>query len=121
MASFCCDNCRSEGITGIAEDACCKIHSHDNEEIDHPESDMDSACDVYKTHCTITRIAYDWDSSNNSTFKCEPDCFKLIKVILPDNFTVYSPIIHYITSENSTGPPSLCPRAYLSFLTVLLI
>ena len=119
IASFCCNSCQSEGIKGIAEGYCKKVHHHTHD--DSEESYMDCECDAHTTHCSLTRIAYDWDSSNSSNFKCEPDSYELLKICLPVDLAVSPQIINNITYESSTGPPYLCPRAYLSFLNTLLI
>ena len=119
IASFCCNSCQSEGIKGIAEGYCNKVHHHNHE--DSEESDMNCECGAHNSHCSLTRVAFDWDSSNNLTFKCEPDGYELLKVCLPVDLTVSPQIINNINCECSTGPPFLCPRAYLSLLTTLLI
>ena len=82
IASFCCDRCQSEGIKGIAEGYCYKVHCHDYE--DSEESDTDSVCDAHKTHCALYRIIFDWDTYIISILKCEPYGFDLVKICLPD-------------------------------------
>ena len=112
IASFCCDNCQSDGIAGIAEETCCIIHSHESE---------DAGYDSYGTHCSLSRLLYDWSSSNSTTFKFEPASFELLNICLPVDLTVSPQIENKITYECSTGHFILCPRAYLSLLTTLLI
>jgi len=119
IASFCCDKCQSEGISGIAKGACCEIHHHDNED-NIPEPVMDSDCDSHKAHCFLSRIENDWNS-NIPSFKYIPYCFELIEVCLPVGLSVSTQVINDITNEYSTGPPIICPRTYLSLLTILLI
>ena len=120
IASFCCNSCQSEGISGIAEGICCEIHCHNNENVDHVESELNLDFDTHNNHCELSRIEHDWDSIISS-FRNEPNCFELVKVCMPVGMTVCCQVISDITYEYSTGPPILCPRAYLSLLTVLLI
>ena len=121
IASFCCNSCQSEGITGIVEGACCDIHCHDYEDFDFPKPYIDSDCDTHEAHCSLSRIMYDWNTSSVSTFRYEQYGFDLMKICLPVGLTVHFYVVNDITYEYSTGPPVLSPRAYLSLLTILLI
>ena len=119
IASFCCKGCKSEGIAKIAEGCCHKTHCHDHEDADH----QDSTCDTHeaKTCCALSRIIYDWNTSNTLSFKSESVNFELIKNCLPNDLYVFSSISNDRTYESATSPPFLTPRDYLSLLTTLLI
>jgi len=122
VASFCCNDCQSAGIEGIAEGFCCEIHGHDHEDKHHAESNMDAVCDEHEMYCFLSRVTFDWDASTIS-FINHPErvVYDLITFDLPDHLALSSLFIHNQLFENSTGPPFLCPRAYLSLLTALLI
>jgi hypothetical protein len=121
LASYCCGDCQSKGITGLVEGACCKIHHHDHEAIHHPESDRNITDSTQEMNCSLLRIVFDWNSTVKTIINPEPVCFDLIAVHLPDGLAIPAPIIINNTFESSSGPPILCPRTYLSLLTTLLI
>ena len=121
VASFCCDDCKSGGIAGIVEGACCAIHCHKYEDANHHQADANSDCDTYDTHCSLSRLLNDWDTSNTSTFKFEPNYFTFTEICLPLDLTASPQIEPEIAYQCSTGPPVCCPRTYLTLLTTLLI
>jgi hypothetical protein len=121
VASFCCDDCRSAGIEGIAEGVCCEIHGHEHEDRNIAESNMDYIGDAHEMNCLFVHIMYDWNFSGSSFFIPEPVTYDLLAIDLPDRLAISSPFLHDKPFENSTGPPFLCHRTYLSLLTTLLI
>jgi len=121
VASFCCDECQSVGVKGIAEGLCCEIHHHDHENENLPASDMDAVCDVDEMSCFMSRVLYDWTASTTSIVSPEPAVYDFTMAAIPDGLAVLAPIVDDKMVENSCGPPFLCPRTYLSLLTTLLI
>jgi len=121
VASFCCDDCQSAGIEGIVEGACCEIHHHHHDEMDHPESDRDIVEHSHELCCSLSRIVYDWNTSNPSIMNPAPDGYDLLAIHIQDVLILSSPIIKYKTFESSSGPPDRSPQDYLSLLTTLLI
>ena len=124
VASFCCNDCQSAGIEGIAEGFCCETHGHDHDYADkhHAKSNLESACYEHEMCCFLSHVTFDWSASAIS-FMTPPEkvVYDLITFDLPDTLTVFSPFVHDKAFERSTGPPFRCPRAYLSLLTALLM
>jgi hypothetical protein len=121
VASFCCDDCQSGGIEGIVEGFCSEVHHHDHDGTTHPKPDTDSVGDVHEMCCTLSRVMFDWTTSNAPVFSPEPVVYDLTVMDLPEDLVVSGQILNCETQENSTGPPFPCPRSYLSLLTTLLI
>jgi len=143
MVSYCCNLCRSEGITAILDDKCCDIHHHNHseqktsacckntcdshvEEIDNGTSH--TSCSLHNEYasadyCNMERISFDWFVHNSSEQETD------LSPITLDLLTCYlSEISHLDIITNggkhtptSHGPPTVLPRDYLSILTVLLI
>ena len=123
VVSFCCGDCQSAGIEGIVEGVCCEIHGHDHEDKNQPTSDMGFAdkADAHETCCFLAHVTFDWTNSEVSFSKQNLVVYELIAVEMPDGLAYIFPVLEDSIYENSTGPPFLCPRSYLSFLTTLLI
>jgi hypothetical protein len=126
VISFCCDDCRREGLTVIAKDNCCdtgkngcaKNHTPDNTRFphadctDHPE---EGDC------CSFKRIDFEWNTHNVTEWTS-----------LLSSQTVDLPVCrHFISLPDISEiqnewflhkpPPLETPEQYLSKLTTLLI
>ena len=121
IASFCCDNCQSEGVAGIAEETCCTIHSHESEDAGYAGTDANPGYDSSGTHCSLSRLLYDWNTSTSSTFKLDSNYFELAAICLPLELAASPQVEENITYECSAGPLVFTPQTYLSLLTTLLI
>ena len=120
VASFCCTECQSAGIKGIAKGFCREIHDHGHESDSH-HSASDFFEDSDEMSCFLTHIMYDWSTSNTSIINPEPAVCFLMSIAAPGGLVAFSPFIEDRTYENACGPPILCPHTYLSLLTTLLI
>jgi hypothetical protein len=141
---YCCNQCRSAGIEMLLNDPDHANHKPAADEhpllsccakkAARPESD---ACGTHpvKTgnHCTtahasddnccnMERISFDWNTHHTtvSEMNLSPLVFDLLPSELPD-----SSVGNFLRGRNDAlmpkGPPFVCPREYLSRLTILLI
>lgn len=116
LVSYCCDHCEDEGVEVLLEDNCCDIHQHDL-----PAFVVYASNDTHAHGCDIERVSFDWNSVNVSLPDLHPVVYDLFFSSIPN--TLHIPVlwINKYVSCMITGPPVLCPRTYLSFLTLLLI
>lgn len=116
LVSYCCDTCEDEGVEALLEDKCCDIHEHAHKPLFTHTSDLGH------THgCDIERVSFDWNLTNAQILDLQPGVYDLFLSDLP--YTIQSPDspVGNYAPEMMTGPPIVCPRAYLSLLTTLLI
>lgn len=114
--SYCCDNCRAEGMEAVAHDSCCGSHEHSCGS-DSCESLNETGC------CTLTRVCFDWSQAVHPVFSFQPVVSNLTApAALPATSPVPGPDLVGALFPRLNGPPLLIrPRAYLSLLTTLLI
>jgi len=121
IASFCCQDCRSEGVEVLAGDKCCEIHGHSHElEYETIEHTSGSLSNSHEMCCYMSRVSFDWGSEKVSIESPQPVILDLLTDGLLNISVIPLPIVREITSVMPKGPP-LPPRAYLSILTTLLI
>lgn len=109
-----------------AENATCSHTTHANRH--DCEKHHDHTCDACTEHssgncCSMERIDFDW--SVQDTAEKETDLSPIGFDLLSDDLFVYTHThLSFVSETNTTrpnGPPLVCPREYLSRLTVLLI
>lgn len=121
IASFCCQDCRSEGVEVLAGDKCCEIHGHSHELADETiEHTNGSLSPSHEMCCNMSRISFDWGSEKVYIESPQPVTFDLLTDGLFNSPVIPLPMVREITSVMPKGPP-LPPREYLSTLTTLLI
>ena len=146
IISYCCNDCRVEGIEVLKNDKCCDIHNH-NHKNNHRHHQSDCAgsscdhhtkadncdttfknCDFCYNHshgncCSMERINFDWSSQNIT--ELDIDLSPIVLDLLSTDIFNISPVYITMTGDKSpvasNRPPLICPRDYLSVLTVLLI
>lgn len=123
LVSYCCGECRIEGTAVLLDDKCCDIHEHEHESpagfdlgigLVHTTS-TDPAC------CDLERVSFDWSRFSQTAFNLQP---AITELLLPGSVLtslVPVPVLKAYTLSARYGPPVVCPRAYLSLLTILLI
>ena len=122
MPSFCCDVCRSASIEGLTKGTCCESHQADHEGHLDSKAATNAVAGTYARCCFVSHVTYDWMAlSTTSILKPELIVYNIITADLSNILVASSSVLNDKTYESSSGPPVLCPRAYLSFLTTLLI
>ncbi|MDR2968454.1 MAG: hypothetical protein LBV32_02475 [Tannerellaceae bacterium] len=122
VASFCCQDCRSEGLEVLAGDKCCEIHGHshdlEHETIEHADASFTHSNEMC---CRMSRISFDWGFEKVSVENPQP---VMLDLLTNDGVSTISviplPVVKEIMPVIPKGPP-LPPRDYLSTLTTLLI
>lgn len=121
VASFCCQDCRAEGVEILAGDRCCEVHGHthhlEHETVEHTNDSFDHS---HEKCCHMSRISFDWGSEKVSIDSPQPVTFDLLTDGSFDISVIPLPFVEERTSVMPNGPP-LPPRVYLSLLTTLLI
>jgi len=127
---FCCDDCRSAGVTAIASMSCTH-HSCDEHETtpasccekeaattacSHSENSSDKDC------CSLERLSFDWNMHDAPKLLTDPllTSFVLFAGDMSGIF-IHIPLITEEEEAIAKGPPLTPPRDYLALLTVLLI
>ncbi|MDH6304139.1 hypothetical protein M2459_000851 [Parabacteroides sp. PF5-5] len=122
LISYCCDDCHSYGVEVVKSDICCDIHHH-NHTCEHATETHTASCADHTQEadcCSLERISFEWNQVNMPDFQLEPLNFDIF------NCQVVSlvPAINQtdiLYADQNAPPLIVCPRAYLSLLTTLLI
>ncbi|MCC8144354.1 MAG: hypothetical protein LIO97_11075 [Tannerellaceae bacterium] len=133
--TYCCNDCRSEGIEVVVDKKCCEIHHHHH--LEHEDAlgasghTHDAICmghqhcasdeDEDEDCCGLERIAFEWESSVIQIPVSQPVATDLLcfsKYNIPQ---LTEAEVQQATPLEEVRPPLLCPRVYLSLLTTLLV
>ena len=120
LITYCCGDCRTEGVAVLLNDNCCEVHEHsccsttDESSVCHSGCCEDECCD-------LERVRFDWSSSNNPIVELQPAVTGLLSFASPIASLVPVPSIKEYIAQDQDGPPVVCPRIYLNLLTTLLI
>lgn len=121
FVTYCCNDCRTEGVAVLLNDNCCEVHGHGC--CDTPaeeETSCSSGC-CEDDYCDLERISFDWSSANNPIVELQPVVIDLLSFSSSLALLVPVPSIKEYISQDQGGPPIVCPRIYLNLLTTLLI
>ncbi|MCC8132235.1 MAG: hypothetical protein LIP04_00625 [Tannerellaceae bacterium] len=127
LISYCCDECRSEGIEVIVVDKCCEIHDHhhaDGHDHHHAANHMDDCTEHFceTDCCNLKRISFEWDHTTYPWQDIQPVICDLLPIDLPLSSILLAMGETAVSSVEEYSPPLIhCPRGYLSLLTTLLI
>lgn len=120
LVTYCCGDCRTEGVTAFLEDKCCEIHEHEHSEVAgtevccHTESEEDG--------CGVERVYFDWNTIQSSLHNLQPVVIDLASSVFSNMFSfIPDPFVNTFKETEKEDPPILCPQMYLSLLTTLLI
>lgn len=122
LVTYCCGDCRSEGVAVLLETDCCEVHGHEHGDAsDELLTGMELSCGTEDTCCDLERVSFDWNSVGLLIVNLQP----VVTDLMP--FSI-SPLSQFpLLAENKLflnddeAPPIVCPRIYLSLLTTLLI
>ncbi|RHU29060.1 hypothetical protein DXD68_06270 [Parabacteroides sp. TM07-1AC] len=120
LITYCCGDCRTEGVAVLLNDTCCDVHEHNCCSTADEVSACDSGC-CEEDCCHMERISFDWSSSNNPIVELQPAVTDLLSFASPLASLVPVPFLKEYISQEQDGPPVVCPRVYLYLLTSLLI
>lgn len=120
LITYCCGDCRTEGVAVLLNDNCCEVHEHSccntTDEVAVCYSDCcEDDC------CGLERISFDWSSFSNPIVELQPAMIDLLSFASPLASLLPVPSIKEYIAQDQDGPPVLCPRIYLNLLTTLLI
>lgn len=120
LVTYCCGDCRTEGVTALLEDKCCEIHEHE-----HPATAGTDACCHTESEdegCDVERIYFDWNTIQSSLQNLQPVVIDLASSVFSNTLSfVPDPFAKIYKEAEKEDPPILCPQIYLSLLTTLLI
>lgn len=118
LITYCCGDCRTEGVAVLLNDNCCEVHSS------HNTAGKAAACDSGCCEgdcCGLERISFDWSNFSNPIVELQPAVIDLLSLASPLASLLPIPSIKEYTAQDQDGPPVVCPRIYLNLLTTLLI
>ncbi|MGL4852648.1 MAG: hypothetical protein ACRC3Z_08405 [Phocaeicola sp.] len=134
LFTYCCNDCRTGGVSVILEEKCCDVHEHSHTSqtkaqahtacgsscrIAHPEPMLQSP---EEEACDISRIDTQWEYAQVSPIELEPMAMTLPPFLVAQLMTLVEPPVERLCTTNCDhGPPVQPPRTYLSRLTTLLI
>ena len=109
LVTYCCGDCRMEGVTVLLENKCCEMHGQTW------CSNQDGCC------CDVEYVSFDWNVFHGHLFNLQPVAIDLISYICSRLSLVPVPFINKAGEIERESPPGFNAGTYLSFLTVLLI
>lgn len=134
LFTFCCNDCRSEGLTVILNESCYDVHEHHHAialEQQGGSSCVQSCCashsdqplaDGEEESCDINRINTQWERAYTLDFDLSPIVLTLPPYLVAQFSGLEEPKVERLcTTHCDHGPPVQTPRSYLSLLTTLLI
>jgi hypothetical protein len=125
VMSYCCNDCRTKGVTAIMENECCDIHDRehsDNQPYNTESHHINCTHPSEKDCCSFERINFEWNTTYNLA---KSEFYELVQkanlpsyIILSENTDTEEFTVKKLRQKD---PPILLPREYLSALSVLLI
>ena len=109
LVTYCCGDCRTEGVTALLENKCCEMHGQAQ------CASEDGCC------CDVEYVSFDWNVFNGHLFNLQPVVIDLISHVSSHLSLVPVPFINEAVEIERESPPGFDSGTYLSFLTVLLI
>ena len=121
LITYCCGDCRTEGVTVLLKDNCCEVHEHSccDAAADEAAACKSGCCE--EDDCGLERISFDWSSFSNPIIELQPVVIDLLSFVFPQASLLPIPSIKEYIPQDQDGPPVVCPRIYLNLLTTLLI
>lgn len=121
LITYCCGDCRTEGVAVLLDDNCCEMHAHSCCDAPAETKNAHSCCDEEDDGCGIERINFDWSRFNTSVVELQPMVIDLLS--FSSSLYSFTPFLNNnkYTEYEHDGPPVVCPRIYLNLLTTLLI
>lgn len=116
IVTYCCNDCRAEGVAVLKEKSCCKVHGHDR-----PFAGAVPDCGPGCDGCDVERVSFDWNSVHPLTLNLHPVVTDLISSAVSPLSWVPGLATTDLLRFDGKSPPAVCPRIYLSLLTTLLI
>lgn len=130
---FCCDECRSNGLSSITQNECCEIHHHHHlggliTHYEFASEDVGDVCKITHNHdeeCSVQHLGVTWN-----VIKASSDFVKVMCVDLSHNLLATNLVgsVHDVTDSasppgisSSQKPPNLPSDAYFTFLNFLII
>jgi hypothetical protein len=122
LVTYCCGDCRSEGVAVLLDTDCCEVHGHEHGHTDDGQfAGTHTSCGTEETCCDMERVNFDWNSISQLAINLQPVVINLLSF----GISPLSLLPHLSENElfltNDDAPPIVCPRIYLSLLTTLLI
>lgn len=123
---YCCGDCRVAGPSAVVEHGCCEIHQHDGCAISHEEGhECDQMISELGGECSVDRIQFDWQSSQENQLQLQPTVINLNNNIFSYNGYTMG-IEEQLSSSTwcyrqSQKPPDLSKEDYFSLLNILII
>lgn len=114
LVTYCCGDCRSEGVAVLLEKDCCEVHGHE-----HGEADV--LCETEDACCDLERVSFDWNSTSQLIVNLQPVVIDLLSLGISSASLPASLPENKVFLFDDNSPPVVCPRFYLSLLTTLLI
>lgn len=134
LFTYCCNDCRNEGLSVILEEKCCDVHEHYHPSgmEPHAHATCGTSCRAPQTdhslrnadeeNCDIYRINTQWEIAYNVEFDLEPTSTLLPSYLIAQLANLDEPEVKRICHNHcGHGPPVQPPRSYLALLTTLLI
>ena len=121
LITYCCGDCRTEGVTALLENKCCEIHEH--EHCTEMAKHVSSCChaDGKGGCCDVEHISFDWNVFQGVLLNLQPVAIDLISLAVPNLSLIPAFFMDEADAVEPDAPPGITPDVYLSLLTILLV
>lgn len=121
LITYCCGDCRTEGVTALLDNKCCEIHEH--EHCTDAARHLSACChtDEEESCCDVEYVSFDWNVFNGALLDLQPAVIDLMSFAVSNISLIPVPFVDRSEDIEQDSPPGIYPDIYLSLLTVLLI
>lgn len=121
LITYCCGDCRTEGVTALLDNKCCEIHEHQH--CTDAAKHLSACCHPDKEDgcCDVEYVSFDWNIFQGVGFDLQPAAIDLMSLAVSNLSLIPVPFVAESGDIEQDSPPGIYPDTYLSLLTVLLI
>lgn len=121
LITYCCGDCRTEGVTALLDNKCCEIHEHQH--CTDAAKHLSTCCHPGEEDgcCDVEYVSFDWNVFHGVGFDLQPAAIDLMSLAVSNLSLIPVPFVDESGDIEQDSPPGIYPDTYLSLLTVLLI
>lgn len=121
LITYCCGDCRTEGVTALLDNKCCEIHEHQH--CTDADKHLSTCCHPGEEDgcCDVEYVSFDWNVFHGVGFDLQPAAIDLMSLAVSNLSLIPVPFVDESGDIEQDSPPGIYPDTYLSLLTVLLI
>lgn len=118
LITYCCGDCRTEGVTALLDNKCCEIHEHQH--CTDAAKHLSTCCHPGEEDgcCDVEYVSFDWNVFQGVGFDLQPAAIDLMSLAVSNLSLIPVPFVDESGDIEQDSPPGIYPDTYLSLLTV---